>query len=407
MNRKLKAIVLLFFFFFLIPSVNAVTPAVEDEKCSDITEMVNEYDGIMGELDTNTCDTIMNDKSTNDSSTLSICSELYTKKSYLLSKMFKTNETVGDCATARFNEIIKENKNDCSPVLDSSIRETAETVMNYFYILAPFLVIIFGSLDYTKILVASNPDDIKKHRKRFIRRIIAMVLLFLTPYFLNFLFTYFNFSGHSLDGNVYACKRPFNFSIGHWDVTYVPSVTTNINNNNRSSSSTVGITSKGGQRMVDIALREIGNNSKDGSNAKYAEYFNSKTGRHLTKDDAWCAMFVTWVGGQAGYVDSGIFPLYAVCDPDKFRAKNAVEHRRESGYRPVAGDVIFYYYDGHYKHTGLVISSDDKKVYTIEGNTNCVGEAASLCKGVYGVSKHEFDLNNSRIWGYFTPQYPE
>ena len=404
MKRRIKILVFFAFFVFLIPSVYAEEPYVEENKCSDVGEMVNAYDGIMDQIESLKCSEIMGNNSSNDFDTIGKCSDLYTKKSYILSKIFKTNETVGVCASARFKEIIKENEEDCSSVLDSSIKTVSENIMNIFYIVAPFLVILFGSLDFAKIVVANNPNDIKKHRKNFVRRLVAMILLFLTPAIIRLIFS-FNFSGYSLDGNVYVCKRPFNFSLGHWDVTYVPSVTQTTNK--RGSSSTIGITSKGGQRMVDIALQEIGNNSADGSNAKYSEYFNSKTGRHLTKDDAWCAMFVTWVGGQAGYVDSGIFPIYASCDPDKFRAKNAVEHRRESGYKPVAGDVIFYYYDGHYKHTGLVISSDDKKVYTIEGNTNCVGEAAALCHGVYGVSKHEFDLNYYKIWGYFTPQYPE
>ena len=249
MNKKIKVFIFIIFFFIITPSVYAA-PTSEDEKCSDIIEMVDEYESITSELDSLACDRVMDDNSTNDFELLSSCNNLYSKKSYLLSKMFKTNETIGDCETTRFSEIINENKDECSPVLDSSIKDIADRVMNIFYIIAPFLVIIFGSLDFAKIVVSNNPNEIKKNRKNFIRRIIAMVLLFLSPALLKFIFN-FNFSGYSLDGNVYACKRPFNFSIGHWDVTYVP--TTPQTERRITSRTSSGISSTNGQAIADAA----------------------------------------------------------------------------------------------------------------------------------------------------------
>ena len=249
MDKKIKLLIFFIFFLFLIPTVKAA-PAIEDEKCADVNNIVDEYDGIVEEIEGFSCETIMS-SSSSDSDTVAICSELYTKKAYLLSKLFKINDDNSSCSTSRFNEIIDENKDDCKPVLDSSIREISEIVMNFFYIIGPFLVILLGSLDFTKIVIASNPNEIKKNRKKFIRRLLAMVLLFLTPAIVNVI-TSFNFSGYSLDGNVYTCKRPFNYSVGHWDVVYVPQ---SSSTGDKYKSGPIVVNTQGTQAMLDAAAK--------------------------------------------------------------------------------------------------------------------------------------------------------
>ena len=249
MNKKIKILMFFIFFLFLIPSVHA-EPAYEDEKCSDVINAVDEYEGIVNEIDGLSCESIMSDNTSNDFDIIGSCNELYTKKTYLLSKLFKINEDAGSCSSGRLDQIIKENEDVCSPVLDSTIKDISDTVMNIFYILAPFLVIIFGSLDFAKIVVSTNPKEIQKNRKNFIRRLIAMVLLFLTPAIVNFITSTINFSGYSLDGNVYSCKRPFNFSVGSWDVVYVPKTNTS---GNKYKSGTITVNSQGTQAMLDAA----------------------------------------------------------------------------------------------------------------------------------------------------------
>ena len=50
-------------------------------------------------------------------------------------------------------------------------------------IAAPFLVIVLGSFDYFKnILSAGNEDQMNKNRKNFRRRLIALIILILTPF---------------------------------------------------------------------------------------------------------------------------------------------------------------------------------------------------------------------------------
>lgn len=61
-------------------------------------------------------------------------------------------------------------------------------------IAGPFLVIILGSIDYFKIVMSSGDsikDAIKKNKKNFVRRIVALVILVLTPVLVKLLVTNF------------------------------------------------------------------------------------------------------------------------------------------------------------------------------------------------------------------------
>lgn len=56
-------------------------------------------------------------------------------------------------------------------------------------VLVPVVLIIMGSLDFGKAVMASNQDAIKKSTSAFISRIIAGVLIFLLPTMVNFVFS--------------------------------------------------------------------------------------------------------------------------------------------------------------------------------------------------------------------------
>lgn len=167
-------------------------------------------------------------------------------------------------------------------------------------------------------------------------------------------------------------------------------------NTGSSSSSASG---KGGQRLVNVALGELGNNDADGSHMKY-ETFSG-----LSSSDPWCAAFVTWCAGQAGYLDKGFFPRVTNCDPTYWTNAGATFHHEGTNYIPVAGDLILYGNDYTRTHIGIVISADSSTVTTVEGNTYADGEAR--CAGADGcVSKHVKSRDSSKIYGYMTPKYP-
>ena len=166
-----------------------------------------------------------------------------------------------------------------------------------------------------------------------------------------------------------------------------------------SSSSKGGV---GAKKIVNIALGELGNNEGNNTHHKYEAY------NGLDDSQAWCAAFVTWCAGQAGYVDKGVFPKFVGCETgfSLFKQMGADIHLASSGYNPKEGDIIFFSWTGNSSldHVGIVLGYDNEYVYTIEGNTTCDGEAASKCGGSDGVSKKARNRNNT-IYAFVTPHY--
>lgn len=66
---------------------------------------------------------------------------------------------------------------------------------NLIIYIAPFLVILFGSIDYFKIVIAGDADAVKKAKKNFKIRIIAFVILLIIPFFIRFLLSNFGSRG--------------------------------------------------------------------------------------------------------------------------------------------------------------------------------------------------------------------
>ncbi len=56
-------------------------------------------------------------------------------------------------------------------------------------IAAPFIVILFGSLDFIKAVMASDEKKMKETKGKFIKRVIAFVLLILLPFVVQFIFS--------------------------------------------------------------------------------------------------------------------------------------------------------------------------------------------------------------------------
>ena len=245
MKKGLKIGILFLFFILFIPVVKAA-PTVEDENCNSVTTAITQYELSVESISSLNCETITN-TTNSDVDTINQCNEEYSKKANALAKLFRYNDTMPSCSTARLNEILEENKDDCSPAFSSSIKDFTDKVMTIFYILAPFLVIILGSTDFMKIVVSPNPREAKKNRKNFFRRVIAMVLIFLTPAITNLILS-IGSSDLILSDNVYTCKKKTTFAMEHWSTTYVPRNTTSGSYNGEIRVNTVGT-----QAMLDAA----------------------------------------------------------------------------------------------------------------------------------------------------------
>lgn len=117
---------------------------------------------------------------------------------------------------------------------------------------------------------------------------------------------------------------------------------------------------EGNAAMVAVAQSQIGNVG----GAPYWSWwgYNDRV--------EWCAIFVSWVADQCGYIETGVLP----------KAENVnelidwfVSHNQWLGreYVPLPGDLIFFDWNGDNRcdHVGIVEYCENSIVFTIEGNT--------------------------------------
>lgn len=67
-------------------------------------------------------------------------------------------------------------------------------ILKVVFIAIPIILIIMGSLDFTKAVMAGKDDEIKKSQSMFVKRIIAAVILFLVPFIVGFVMDVLNFN---------------------------------------------------------------------------------------------------------------------------------------------------------------------------------------------------------------------
>ena len=303
----------------------------------------------------------------------------------------------------------------CSDYALANFLDIARRIVELIQLIAPILLIVFATIQLSQLVM--NPEE-KDGIKKVTNKFIAAAVIFMIP-------VLFNMSLGILpaDWSVSSCwnqakvmreisketKQRYVALDESREVTKIliedqyekgDPVDTSKNNKSGNSGNSTNVSGSGGQKLVNIALGEVGNNEGDNSHHKYEAY----TG--LKDSDPWCAAFVSWCAGQAGYVDRGIIPKYVGCTWQYHTLIDAggTEHLEGSGYNPVAGDIIFFGRASEKTHTGIVVSSDANYVYTVEGNTSCEGDSVSRCNGHDGVSKKS-RTRPGNIYSYITPNY--
>ncbi len=178
---------------------------------------------------------------------------------------------------------------------------------------------------------------------------------------------------------------------------------------------TLTLRGDGATDLVMVAMSQLGyhegNNvwqchgeNRSFGSANYVEYnyYHGKIDQNgngrLTYSYPWCASFVSWCARMAG-IDQDVLPDSLNCAAwvRQFRQRGEF-HPASAIYIPQQGDLIFFRAAGSTAlatHVGIVRYECNGLVYTIEGNR---GNAVQLAA---------YDLTNTTIVGYATPDYRE
>lgn len=157
------------------------------------------------------------------------------------------------------------------------------------------------------------------------------------------------------------------------------------------------------EKVVQYAKAQVGYSEEPkGSNKnkfaamidkEYPDFYNGKK-----NPCAWCDIFVD-ACFLANFGEEEALRL--LCQPKKSAGAGCkfsagyYKAKKQFHSTPEVGDQIFFIVGGDINHTGIVTGVDDKKVYTIEGNS---GDA---------VKAHSYSLDNKKIAGYGRPAWRE
>lgn len=94
---------------------------------------------------------------------------------YIEEGIIDYNEITGEVTCADYNAIFGSKDNP------ESIRYMIDTILTYVRIIVPIIIILLGTIDFAKAVIAGKEDNMKKAQTDFMKRIAAGVLVFLVP----------------------------------------------------------------------------------------------------------------------------------------------------------------------------------------------------------------------------------
>lgn len=108
---------------------------------------------------------------------------------YLCDGQLQENE-INSAACYKGNNVYVYKKSDwdlCSNPKALSVFKFIGNILKVAFIAVPIVLIIMGSIDFMKAVMAGKEDDIKKNQSVFVKRIIAAVIVFFVPIITNIL----------------------------------------------------------------------------------------------------------------------------------------------------------------------------------------------------------------------------
>ncbi|MBR4830417.1 MAG: hypothetical protein IKZ96_01445 [Bacilli bacterium] len=196
MKKRIISITIFVMSFFILYGVKAIETQY---TAADVNYKYIEYKNAMSEYSANNCDGTLYTKVE-----VNKCNSLGLTKSQALTYLFNAREYDKSLISDEINKVLESNKEQCGSIISSTLQDAINKVYILFYIAGPILLILFGSVDLTSAVVAGDEKKRKSAYRRFIRRTIALVLLFAAPVLVNILVNTFGMK--KVSGNKYACK---------------------------------------------------------------------------------------------------------------------------------------------------------------------------------------------------------
>lgn len=169
------------------------------------------------------------------------------------------------------------------------------------------------------------------------------------------------------------------------------------------------------EKIVQIALGEVGVMEEGYNNVKYNDWYNTVKPGASPPGTEWCAIFDLWLLDQVGLFEPGASGPPSV-DGTWCPTIASIYHQYGrfvfswSDYEPRPGDLVYLTSWNKYPeypigysvyHTGIVVDFDGEYLYTVEGNSG--GESGS---GVHALKyKNPKTDPNTVILGYAVPWY--
>ena len=177
--------------------------------------------------------------------------------------------------------------------------------------------------------------------------------------------------------------------------------------------------------VISVALSQVGYHEGDGEadlngmnlngNRDFVEYnvlfgkYNNGQGNGVSYGYSWCASFANWCLRQAKVPEATTGgDSFISCWQWRKACMDIGIYEEKTDYIPQMGDIIFFidYNDKTIEvatsHVGLVLCSDGKNVYTVEGNTSAKRDFESRGDNV---AIKSYPLDSKYIVGYGSPEY--
>ena len=74
---------------------------------------------------------------------------------------------------------------DCNGIFGTKLLEEIKSVFRTIQIVAPIIFLLMTSLDFAKVVFADNKDGLNKAKNNFLKRAVAVLIIFFAPFIIN------------------------------------------------------------------------------------------------------------------------------------------------------------------------------------------------------------------------------